>query len=539
MIALEHGMNSSARTAFQATTRRVRASSWIVIPCTLLAAATAHAQPGADDDVRPPPGTPGSTVEDEPVKPPPGTPGSTESQAAPRPQGASAAGTAGEAEPSVKVQPTSEDRFHAVATTRTVVRLFQRKYLGGLGDETTPDETLVPVYEYASLNVGDVDAPWGKDALDVRLEGWGTLDTVDVSQDRRLTGDLVAASATGRFGPGYLTLGRQVAVGGASRFTRFDGLAAGVRSSHGLGADAYAGLAVTPRFHSRPEYVLLGSRADSMLKHPDALPSASLTDAWLAGGRLSWSSARSFYAAASFHEEHERDGLARRWAAADLSLDPADSLRLGGSGAFDVYAAHLADAHLYAEWEPHEVVGLSAEMTHSNPSLFLSRSSVLSVFSLDTLTEAGGEVTVRPVHRVQVGVSAWHDWYSDSSSSNRFGGRIRAGWGARDALVAQLRYSRVVESEEGYHAVRGSLAYRIAEPLVATAELHEYLYDEAVRGVDSSTYGSTTVEYGTLKQPWKLMIGGFMTRSPFATMDAQALARFSYDIDLATGGTAR
>jgi len=510
-----------------------------VFPCLALSAWPAYAQGGGDDAevVRPPPGTPGSTAEDE-LTPPPGTPGSTRADEKPgaKPgQPAPAGPSAGAVAAKPKVE--TEDRFHAVASSRTFVRLFQRRVLDGLGAETAEDETLVPVTEYVSLSVGDADAPWGKDALDLRLEGWGTLDAVDVSQDRRLTGDLVAANVTGRLGAGHLTLGRQVATGGAARFTRFDGFTAGLRSSYGLGADVYTGLAVTPRLHSRPQYVLLGSRADSMLKHPDALPSTSLTDAWLAGGRLSYSRYGRLHGAVSFHEEHEAEGLARRWAAVDLSGQPARSLGVGGSGALDAYAAQLADARLYVDWVPLDVLDVTGELTHSNPSLFLSRSSVLSVFSLDTLTEAGGEVTLRAIRRVQFGLSAWHDWYSDSTSGNRLGARVRAGWGPRDKLVAQLRYSRVSESELGYHAMRASLAYRISEPLVATGEVHEYLYDEAVRGIDTSTYGSTTIEYGAPDQPWKLMLGGFMTRSPLADLDAQALARLSFDIDLATGGT--
>ncbi len=514
-----------------------------ILPWVLFAASTAHAQTTPDDEVvRPPPGTPGSTVQDEPLTPPPGTPGSTRSTA-PSGTQASAAPVApapGSAESKPAAPPApAEDRFYALASSRTIVRLFQRRYLSGLGDAVTDNETLVPVYEYAALRVGDVDVPWGKDALDMRLEGWGSLDTVDVSEDRRLTGDLIEANVTGKFGPSYMTLGRQVAVGGAARFTRFDGVAVGLRSSYGLGADAYAGLAVTPRFHARPEYVLLGSRADSLLKHPDALPSASLTDAWLAGGKLSWSRYERFHADLSFHEEHQLQGLARRWAALDVSGVPTERLNLGASGAFDVFAAKLADANAFADWDALDILGLSAEVTRSDPSLFLSRSSVLSVFSLDTMTEAGGEATLRVIPRVELGASAWGDWYSDSSWGSRFAARVRAGWGVRDRLVAQLRYSRVAESQMGYNAVRGSVSYRVTEPLVATAEVQQYLYDEAIRGVDSSTYGSATMEYGAAAQPWKLMVGGFMTRSPFATLDAQALARLSFDIDLATGGTKR
>ena len=518
--------------------RRLRAASSL-IPCLLLAASTASAQPkpGDDDEVRPPPGTPGSTAQDEEVKPPPGTPGSTSSGDKPGTAAVPSGAAPKSAAKPDSEKPVVEDRFHAFATTRTFVRMFQRKYLAGLGDQIAEDETLVPVYEYASLRVGDIDAPWAKDSVDFRLDAWGVLDPADVSQDRRLSGDLTTASLTNRIGPAYVTLGRQVAAGGAARFTRFDGVATGVRSGYGLGADVYAGLVVTPRFHSRPEYVLLGSRADSMLKHPDALPSVGLADAWVVGGKLSYSRPEAFFAGLSLHEEHARGGLARRWGSLAIKALPTHKIVFGGDGAFDLDAKSLADARVYADYEPTETIEASAEVNHSDPGLFLSRSAVLSVFSLDTFTEAGGELTWRPIHRLRVGGSAFHTWYSDSSSANRFTGRVRAGWGTGDVLVTQLRYTRAYEAEMGYHAIRGSASYRIAAPLMATAEVHQYLYDEAVRGSNSATYGSATVEYGDVAKPWKLMFGGFVTRSPFADLDAQAIARLSYDIDLASGGT--
>jgi hypothetical protein len=114
--------------------------------------------------------------------------------------------------------------------------MFQRRYLVGTLSGEPETETLVPIYQYASLRVDDIDAPWQKDSIRMRIAAWGVVDTMDVTQDQRLSGDLTAASVTANKGPGYVTLGRQVTVGGAARFTRFDGIATGFHLDSGLGA---------------------------------------------------------------------------------------------------------------------------------------------------------------------------------------------------------------------------------------------------------------------------------------------------------------
>jgi hypothetical protein len=173
---------------------------------------------------------------------------------------------------------------------------------------------------------------------------------------------------------------------------------------------------------------------------------------------------------------------------------------------------------------------------NNNPSLFLSRSSVLSVFSLNTFTEAGGEARIKAGKALTFGASAHHQWFSDSAAGNRVGGRIRAGFGRNETLVAQVLYTRVTEADLGYHSLRGSVSCFISQPIVWTAELHQYWYDKAIRDVSTSTYGSATVEYAAPRKPWKLMLGTFAIRSPYSNLDLQALARFSYETDLLSGG---
>lgn len=502
-----------------------------ILVCTVSYPGTAAAQTDEDssDDegIRPPPGTPGSTVADEPAEPPPGTPGSTAADAGKEATGAAAPAD----EPAPKVQKdedVDQDEFDVRVASRTFIRLFRRRYLVGFMDPGPEDETLVPLYEYASLRVQRVDAPWGKDSFELRLSGWGSVDFADVSQERRLTGDLMEASATARFGSAHVTLGRQLTLGGPALVTRFDGMSLGMHHDSGLGVEGYGGFTVRPRFRQRREYVLLGSATDSMLRDPDALPDTSMTDGWLAGGRVSYRIPELLDAGASFHERHERGELDRRWGAADVRVSPSTDVVVGGLGTLDLDGGHLVEARGYVDVEPVERLTTTAEVLHTSPALFLSRSSVLSVFSLDTVTETGAEVAYRLSPAWTVAGSGYHQWFEDATG-HRLGARVRARVGP--SVVTQVKYSRVGEDELGYNALRGSLSLDLARVWTATAALQHYLYDEAIRGVDSSSYGSATLEYGVPEASWRVMVGGFATRTPYAKIEAEGIARLSIDLD--------
>jgi hypothetical protein len=504
-------------------------------------------QPGAakpaapaapDEPLTPPPGTPGSTRADEPLTPPPGTPGSTASKArpsGPRPKlSASAFPPPPPESAPLPFRPEPAQGYKVSVSSRTYLRLFQSKYLGG-GIESADTQTEVPIYEYASLRVDDVNAPWQKQSTSLRLSAWGMLNTVEVADTNRLTGDLTTANVRSQWGPGYVVLGRQIASGGAARFTRFDGVMAGLRLHNGLGADAYGGFTVTPRFNARPEYVLLGSSADSLLRNPNAFPSVSETSQLVGGGRLSYSMHNLGSLGASIHQEQYRGEVGRKWTALDANLTPWSVLALGGHGALDLVSYRIADARGYADVLPPGPVSVTLDVLHTNPAAFLSRTSVLSVFSLDTFTEAGGELTWKIVKDISLSGNAHHAWYTTGDPGNRFGGNLRAYFGNRRQLLTQVRYGRVTQPTNGYHSVRGSVSYTLPVPLILTAEIYEYVYDNAIRNVNSSTVGSGSVEYAAPGKPWRLMVGGFASQTPYATLETQGIARFSYDLDV-TGG---
>ena len=414
-------------------------------------------------------------------------------------------------------------------------RYFQRALLPGPGGAIVDTESLAPLYLYSAARVDDIDVPWKKDSVDAELSAWGNLELGDAPAGRRGDADITVASVRHRFGPAYVTLGRQVRAGGAARFSRFDGAAAGLRTRWGLVADAYGGLTVLPRWSQAPGYHLLGSTADSMVRSPDAVPDPSRSGYWLAGGRLGYAQGSLFEVGATFHEEREGSELGRRNLGADLRVTPVDEVSGTVQTLLDADAWTMADLRAAIDVIPLDRLSFTAEGVHTEPSAFLSRQSVLSVFTTDAYDELGGSASYRPIRTLTVGGAAYLDSFGGGRRGARLQARVRVSPDRRDRFVAQLVYGRVVETENGYHSIRASVGYRPIEPTLLTLEAYGYYYDAAILEVRTSTVLAGNAEW-TFARGWSVLAGTTMTRSPYAALDVQALGRLQWRFEHFEGG---
>ncbi|MBI4704299.1 MAG: hypothetical protein HY744_24605 [Deltaproteobacteria bacterium] len=422
------------------------------------------------------------------------------------------------------------DRWSVRVLSQTYLRLFERALLPGPGGALVSTELSAPLCEHASLQVADIDLPWEQDSLDVELSVWGDVDPAEAGAGQRVDGDVAVASVRHRLGPAFFRLGRQVQAGGAARLARFDGLAAGARLSWGLGAQAYAGLVVLPRWSERPGYHLLGSAADSLLRSPDALPEPERAGSWLAGGQVRYDHRWLGSLGASFHEERASGELGRRNLGFDLRLTPHESTAVSAGTVVDADAWGLADARALVELRPWDELDLAAEYLRATPALLLSRQSVLSTFSVDAFHELGGLASWRPVRELELGGAGYAQVFATSALGARLVGRARLEPERWLPLVARGEYGFVTEPENGYHALRVALAYRIALPVTATAESYLYFYERPIRDVSRSWVGAANVEWA-MARGWSVLGGGSVARTPYAAIDAQAIARLRLELD--------
>ncbi|RLB59618.1 MAG: hypothetical protein DRI90_15170 [Deltaproteobacteria bacterium] len=430
--------------------------------------------------------------------------------------------------PADTAQPAAEsdhDRFGWSIASDTYLRLFQRAMLPGPNGALVESEIAVPLYEYASLRITDIDVPWQADSVDLELSAWGNVELGEQdSEYRRVDGDLTVANLRHRVGPAQVTLGRQHYAGGAARFVRFDGLAVGLRAPLGFGVRAYGGYTVLPRWSMTSGYHLLGSVADTLVSSPDRLPDPSREDYWLAGWRVHYRLTDMGEIGVSMHEQHEASALGRRDMGADLRLTPIDELALTGQALVDADSRSPSDIRAAADVIPLDDLTVAAEYRYTVPALFLSRQSVLSVFSSDAFNEIGGSLSYLVLKRLKLGAHGYADLFDDGSNGWRTNGRARLAIGPADQLVLRLGYTRYTGPINGYHALRGAAGYQIMEPLRLTAESYGYFYDEPIRGSSAAWVGALNGEW-SFSQRWATLLGGSVAITPYAEVDAQLLAR--------------
>lgn len=420
------------------------------------------------------------------------------------------------------------DRLGIRVNAETHMRLFQRAPLPGAGGAVVTNSVAAPLYHYASLGVTDIDTPWLGDSLDVELSAWGSAELGQERGPSRLDGDIQVASVRHRFGPAYAKLGRQFYAGGAARFSHFDGLTLGLGLPNGLGADAYGGLVVLPRWSERPGYHTLGSAADTLLRTPEVAEDPTRADHWLVGGRVHYAYEDLGEVGASFHEQHETGGLGRRNLGLDLKVTPHEVVAASAQAIVDGDAWGLTEARTLVDVFPLTAVTVTAEFRHTTPALFLSRQSVLSVFSTDPFDEFGGVVGWKALEGLWLGGGGYADLFGDGSVGGRWQADIRVTPPGLERLVLRMGYRRVVEPLNGYHAPRLAAGYRIIEPLQVTTDWYTYLYDEPIRNIATAWMGGGNVEW-SFHEGWALLLGGSVSRSPYALLDAQALARLRFD----------
>jgi hypothetical protein len=422
--------------------------------------------------------------------------------------------------------PAETDDFELVARADTYAALFRRALLPGTAGSLVATDSAVPVHEYVSVRATRLDAGPFTDGLDLEVSAWGRLWPTDTDLEQPLDADVQTAFATLRHGPAYARLGRQHVGGGAARFARFDGLLVSAALGRGFDIDAYAGLTVLPRWDARPGYHHLGAEADTLLRDAEALEQPERPGYWLSGARFGYQSS-AFSGSASFHEQREAADIGRR----NVGLDARTKVEwvsLGLSTILDTDSLRLADARLWAELSLVDPLSLSIEYLHTEPALWLSRQSVLSVFSTDRFDEAGGMATLRVSRAVALEGMAFLTIYDGHRPGARSEGTLRLTPDQRSTI--RLSYVRLLAPHNGYHSLRTSLSRRLLTGTVGTLEAYGYFYDHTIQSYRTSTVYAATLSR-QLSTPWSLLLGGSLARTPYAGLDAQALLRVSYAVD--------
>jgi hypothetical protein len=205
-------------------------------------------------------------------------------------------------------------------------------------------------------------------------------------------------------------------------------------------------------------------------------------------------------------------------------------LGYGASALLELSARRLADLRAWVDLAPQPSLSLTLEALRTEPSLFLSRQSVLSVFSTEGYSEVGGFARLRALAWLRLDGSVYGQLFDVGRDGARAEVAARLEPDAFHATVVRLAYGRVLIGDVGYQSVRASLAQRLGRKVRGTAELYGYFYDQPVQGYRASSVYAGTLSYDATER-LALLLGASVARSPYSRLDAQTLLRLSYEID--------
>ncbi len=424
-------------------------------------------------------------------------------------------------------QTAGEDLFELQLRSETYAELFRRALLPGPNGALVESETAAPFHQYIALDAYNLDTGLGQDSVDLELSAWARAWLGASDLERPFDGDVQTANVRYHAGPAWVTVGRQQAVGGAARYARFDGVMVGARAPFGLFAEGYAGLTVLPRWDARPGYHHLGSAEGALLRDEEPRPERS--GYWLAGGQVGYRGP-GLSGAASFHEQREAGGLARRNLGLDARAELFDRASLGSALSFELDAERLADLRMWLDARPHERLDVSLEFLRAEPALLLSRQSVLSVFSTEGYDEAGGVLLLRVLRELSLENSGYVEFYDSSRPGARGETALRVVVGKQHRTMVRVAYARVLAPDNGYHSLRSSLSRRLLPRLSGTIEAYGYVYDQLVQGFRTSSVYAGTLSYRAL-EVLEFSWGASVAQSPYAALDAETILRASYVFD--------
>jgi hypothetical protein len=425
------------------------------------------------------------------------------------------------------------DDFDYWGAASTHVQVFQQRQVvwPGLAPEVV---TVAPVNQSISAHASRIDSPFGVDSAGVSFAAWGQLSPGAPEGTPTADWDIPTAFVTQRIGLFDMTLGRQVAAGGAARYSRMDGARLRANLPFGASVSGYAGWTALPRWDGRYGYHRLEGAYDEWVKDPEFYPEPQRSQYAMGGALIDYRSERGDLVGFSFHHE-TRTGVADDRLALTGSLSRVEDVELSTQFEYSVNNERFSDLRLVGDWDfldgghGKPSATLHAGVMHTVPALMLSPTSVFSVFAFQEITEWGGEVSGRLPLGVDVDLGGYGQVYAEGDNGYRAHLKVRFSQQEQKRVLRAV-VSRLGAQENGYWMARLSAQARFFRVLEATLDVYQYFYDEEINGYSSSSQFASYLSYKP-ERPYWATVGGTIATTPFAVADARFMASFTYEYE--------
>lgn len=416
-------------------------------------------------------------------------------------------------------------RAETVDVSSTTLLQLGQQTRGGANPLDPELVTVAPAFEILSISARDVRNPVFED-LSLFVSTWASYELQDPRWDAgttsELNGELVTLYAQARLLDRRLTLraGRELVKTGVARMIHLDGAEAIALLPLGFRLQAYAGSPVTQRFGAR-----------------DAVRSWNPVGGDLAyGGRVAWALAipghpgRGLELGASANFVRDSGDPVREEVGADLRLQPFRDLTVTGLAAYSLYDQRASELQARISYSATPKLRVEADARYYAPDLFLTRNSILSVFTAEDRADVGAAFTYELGHGLGFG-AGYHaviEPGEEEGSGDYLGTEAAAHveW-ERGATLAGAEVEYLDALENGYVAVRG-FGRRDLGPLFATADVMAHLFRESVNGEDFSVTG--TVSAGMdLAKGFSAVLSGRAGVTPFLEQTFDVMAKLVYN----------
>jgi hypothetical protein len=317
-----------------------------------------------------------------------------------------------------------------------------------------------------------------------------------------------------------LRLGREHVMTGAARMIHLDGVEAiGVLPFVRL--SAYAGVPVSQRFASRGTLVSWNPTGGDLAY----------------GGRAAFSLPISGFpgrgldlgASANFVEDD--DESVREEVAADARLQPiGDDLTLTALAAYSLFDERVSELAGRASWSATRALRVEADARFFAPDLFLTRNSILSVFSAEERTTFGAGAGYELRRGLAVGASyhALIEPGETEDDDDYIGHEAEANveWQQGPTQAgAELLYLDALEN--GYVALR-LFGRRDLGKFFAAADVFGHFFRESVNGEDVSVTGTLAAGVD-LAKGFSAVVAGRAGMNPFLEQTFDVMAKLVYN----------
>lgn len=424
----------------------------------------------------------------------------------------------------------ADDAVWADAKVSTVAQVFSQGLVPGQPGAVTRVEPAYPFTTTGFMRFGGVDLPNANDSVSGELSAWGRVGPRD-----GLLGDGDVTAAWMQFKQEHfrVRLGRQVTLPGSSRYVRFDGANLGVTFG-AFDFDAYGGWVALPRWNQPRGAQYLGFVGDA-LKDPQYLEAQNRLGQFVLGARAGVTFGRVGRAALAFHEQHDAVGVAFRVLSADLAFRPTWWMHFGGRVSFDAVALAVPEARAFIDITALRVLPISLDYSFQQTSLLLPKTSVLAAFGGGAWHELGAETRVQLPGSLALTLRGAGQLFEKNALGGRGTARLQWTPGLDGRWLILGEVSRAWVPPSGFTQARVAARWRALKELSFSADAAVYFYDTPIRNTRASATGIASVEYRVARWVTTTLSGTMMT-TPYATFEAQGLARIVMELDPVSAG---